>query len=187
MDVFERLRSAAADDWKSYVDHDFVRQLSAGTLPQAAFRIYLVQDYLFLIQFARAYALAAYKSHTLADIRAAQTGLAAILDGTALHVGLCPLGPRTGCARGHTRAACDGGLHALRAGLRCRGRPARPPRRVGAMVIGYAEIGRALAPHGMEALGDHTYREWIAEYASEPYQAVAEEARLQLEALATVP
>ena len=40
-------------------------------------------------------------------------------------------------------------------------------------VVGYAEIGRALAPHGTEALGDHPYREWIAEYASEPYQAWA--------------
>ena len=89
MHVFERLRSAAIDDWLSYVDHDFVRRLGAGTLPNAAFRIYLVQDYLFLIQFARAYALAAYKSRTLADIRAAQTGLAAILDETALHVRLC--------------------------------------------------------------------------------------------------
>lgn len=33
-------------------------ELGDGTLPDAAFRMYLVQDYLFLIQFARAYALA---------------------------------------------------------------------------------------------------------------------------------
>jgi len=37
-------------------------------LPEQCFRHYLVQDYLFLIHFARAYALAAYKSETLADI-----------------------------------------------------------------------------------------------------------------------
>jgi thiaminase/transcriptional activator TenA len=55
MDIFDRLKAAAVTDWQSYVDHDFVRQMGAGTLPQAAFRTYLVQDYLFLIQFARAY------------------------------------------------------------------------------------------------------------------------------------
>ena len=89
MDIFDRLKAAAAADWQSYVDHYFVRQLGAGTLPHAAFRTYLVQDYLFLIQFARAYALATYKSRTLADMRAAQAGLAAILDEMDLHVRLC--------------------------------------------------------------------------------------------------
>jgi thiaminase/transcriptional activator TenA len=34
MDVFDRLKAAAADDWQSYVDHEFVRQLGARTLPQ---------------------------------------------------------------------------------------------------------------------------------------------------------
>ena len=66
MDIFDRLKTAAVADWQSYVDHDFIRQMGAGTLPQAAFRTYLVRDYLFLIQFARAYALATYKSRTLA-------------------------------------------------------------------------------------------------------------------------
>ena len=50
MDIFDRLKAAAAADWQSYVDHYFVRQLGAGTLPHAAFRTYLVQDYLFLIE-----------------------------------------------------------------------------------------------------------------------------------------
>lgn len=65
MDIFDRLKAAAVADWQRYVGHDFVRQIGAGTLPQAAFRTYLVQDYLFLIQFARVYALATYKSRTL--------------------------------------------------------------------------------------------------------------------------
>ena len=33
-------------------------------------------------------------------------------------------------------------------------------------VIGYAEIGRALAAGGADAPRHHPYREWIAEYAS---------------------
>src|ERR1044072_6043315 len=89
MSIFSRLKAAAADDWASYVDHDFVRRLGDGRLPEAAFRMCLVQDYLFLIQFARAYALATYKSRTLADMKAAQAGLAAILDEMERPVGLC--------------------------------------------------------------------------------------------------
>ena len=60
MDLFDRLKAAALPDWNAYVDHRFVRQMGEGTLPEPVFRTYLVQDYLFLIQFARAWALAAY-------------------------------------------------------------------------------------------------------------------------------
>lgn len=51
-------------------------------------------------------------------------------------------------------------------------------------VIGYAEIGRNLAPNGVGALADHPYREWIAEYAGETYQDVAARARRHLDDLA---
>ncbi len=40
-------------------------------------------------------------------------------------------------------------------------------------VVGYAVIGEALAPDGVAALADHPYREWIGEYAGQPYRAVA--------------
>ena len=51
-------------------------------------------------------------------------------------------------------------------------------------VIGYAEIGRNLTPQGIDALGDHPYREWISEYAGEAYQDVAAAARRHLDDLA---
>ena len=53
--LFERLKATCVEDWKRYTHHDFVADAD-GTLPEAAFRHYLIQDYLFLIQFARAYA-----------------------------------------------------------------------------------------------------------------------------------
>ena len=88
--LFQRLKTDCADDWRSYVDHAFVRGMGDGSLPQAAFRDYLVQDYLFLIQFARAYALAIYKGRSLAEMRGALEGLKAILDVEMdLHVRLC--------------------------------------------------------------------------------------------------
>jgi thiaminase/transcriptional activator TenA len=69
--VLDRLRAANVSDWAAYTQHAFVRGLADGSLPEPAFRHYLVQDYLFLIHFARAYALAGYKAETLADIRMA--------------------------------------------------------------------------------------------------------------------
>jgi thiaminase/transcriptional activator TenA len=185
MDIFDRLKSAASADWESYVDHAFVRQLGAGTLPQAAFRTYLVQDYLFLIQFARAYALATYKCRALADMRAAQAGLAAVLSEMELHVRLCrrwglsppeiEAAPEHQATVAYTRFVLDCGA----AGDLLELHVALAP-----CVIGYAEIGRNLASAGAAALADHPYGEWIGEYAGDAYQEVAARARRHLDDLA---
>lgn len=79
MSLFEDLRTDAAAEWEAYTRHDFVEQLGAGTLPLEAFQDYLVQDYLFLVQFARANALAASRSRRLSDIRRSADALGAIL------------------------------------------------------------------------------------------------------------
>ena len=90
MSFFERLKAAASAEWRAYTEHPFTNALADGSLTEAAFRHYLVQDYLFLIEFARAYALAVYKSPDLADMREAAGGLSAILDVEMnLHVKLC--------------------------------------------------------------------------------------------------
>lgn len=72
-------------DWEAYIDHKFVRQLADGSLPKACFKHYLQQDYAFLIQFTRAWALALYKSRDLTEMREAQAGINAMLD---LEIGL---------------------------------------------------------------------------------------------------
>ena len=70
--LFQRLGVAAGGNWHAYTRHEFVLRLAAGDLPEAAFRRYLVQDYLFLLHFARAWGLAVYKSETLDEMRRAQ-------------------------------------------------------------------------------------------------------------------
>lgn len=185
MDVFDRLKHAASAEWTRYVDHAFVRGLGDGTLPQPAFRTYLVQDYLFLVQFARAWALATYKSRSMSQIKAAQASLAAILEETELHVRLCARwglsqsdiesAPEHQATVAYTRFVLDCGAAGDLLDLHVALAPC---------VIGYAEIAQALSPDGIAALGDHPYREWIAEYAGEPYQNVARSARRQLDELA---
>ena len=66
MSFFERLKAEASAEWHAYTQHPFTSGMADGSLPEAAFRHYLVQDYLFLIEFARAHALSVYKSPSLA-------------------------------------------------------------------------------------------------------------------------
>jgi len=62
MSFFERLKTEASAEWRAYTEHLFTTGMADGTLTEPTFRHDLVQDYLFLIEFARAYAPAVYKS-----------------------------------------------------------------------------------------------------------------------------
>lgn len=171
--LFARLCDACRVDWRAYVDHPFVQGLGDGTLPEAAFRRYLVQDWLFLVHFARAYALAAYKGETLDDIRAAKAGLSAIVDvEMGLHVRFCagwgigeaelesePEAPET---MAYTRYVLEAGHAGDLLDLHVALAPC---------IVGYAEIGAALAAKGGPAA--NPYREWIEMYAGAEYQEVA--------------
>lgn len=181
--MFARLRASAGDSWHRYVDHEFVRALGAGTLPEAAFRHYLVQDYLFLVQFARANALGAYKGSTLAEIRDGHAALGAILDEIPLHEKLCA---RWGLGENelaeadeepatvaYTRYVLDVGMRGDLLDLQVALAPC---------VIGYAEIGAALSPR-LAGHPEHPYAEWIGEYAGLPYQQSAREAEARLDVL----
>lgn len=186
-DVFERLKSAARPDWDAYVNHMFVFRMGIGALPEAAFQRYLVQDYLFLIQFARANALAIYKSRNLADMRRAKAALSAILDVELnLHIrlserwGLSPADLEQAreepATTAYTRFVLDCGASGDLLDLHTALAPC---------VIGYGEIGAWLADSlGPAHLAEHPYREWIEEYAGQAYQEVAAAARLYLDALA---
>jgi len=186
MDLFDRLRAARTEAWRAHVEHPFVAGLGDGTLPKAAFDAYLVQDRLFLIQFARAYALAVYKGRDLADMRAAQAGLAAILDVEMdLHVRLCerrgiPLSvlettPEHRATTAYTRFVLDTGMRGDLLDLHVALAPC---------VVGYAEIATRLMERPGALDEANPYAEWIAEYAGEVYLQVARAARTQLDRLA---
>src|SRR5262252_5819804 len=89
-ELFTAMVALAGPVWPAYTRHEFVMRLARGDLPEAAFRRYLVQDYLFLLHFARAWGLAIYKSDTVAEMRRAQRLVAATLDvEIGLHIDYC--------------------------------------------------------------------------------------------------
>ncbi|MDA0702100.1 MAG: TenA family protein [Proteobacteria bacterium] len=181
--LFLRLRAAAAGEWAAYTEHPFVARLAAGDLPEASFRHYLGQDYLFLIHFARAYALAAYKSDSLEDIRQAAGGVKAILeDEIGLHVAFCAgwgldeaamaALPEAAETMAYTRYVLERGLAGDLLDLHVALAPC---------VLGYAEIGRRIAREKGATLAGNPYRTWIEMYADEEYGGVARAEAEQLD------
>ncbi len=179
--LFGRLRRDAGEAWAAYVGHPFVQALGAGTMPRAAFRRYLIQDYLFLIQFARAYALAGYKATRLADLRMASAGMAAILDAEMpLHISYCAswglseadmlAEPEALETIAYTRFVLERGMAGDLLDLHVALAPC---------VVGYAEIGAMLGPGGK----DNPYAAWIETYAGPEYQTLAHDAVKSLDRL----
>jgi thiaminase (transcriptional activator TenA) len=185
MQLFNRLKNDCAAEWPAYVGHDFVRGMADGSLAQQSFRHYLVQDYLFLIQFARAHALAIYKAGSLEIMRESFQGLKVILETEMqLHLKLCnewglrpeevEQMPEAVATVAYTRFVLDAGQAGDLLDLYTALAPC---------MIGYAEIGTAL---DRQAAADNPYRVWINEYASGGYQEIAANTRLLIDKLAAV-
>jgi thiaminase/transcriptional activator TenA len=58
------LKTKAAKVWEEGYDHPFVQELGMGTLDKEKFKFYLLQDYQYLLQYAKVFAIAAVKSDT---------------------------------------------------------------------------------------------------------------------------
>ncbi|MEJ8562922.1 thiaminase II [Yoonia sp. GPGPB17] len=171
-DAFARLRDHAGDAWRDYTRHAFVEGLKDGTLPHDAFLHYLRQDYVFLIHFARAWALAVVKSETHAEmLTAVGTVNALVAEEMQLHIGICEAAgvsqedlfatkeraENLAYTRFVLEAGYSGDLLDLLAAL-------------APCVMGYGEIGARLAA---EKESD-TYADWIDTYAGEDYQGACQ-------------
>lgn len=192
MTLFETLKNRCRPEWEAYTRHEFVEELGRGTLPVEAFRDYLIQDFHFLVQFARATALAAFKSRTLADITAAHDATAAILAETGLHLRLTE---RWGIPRAELEAAAEkqATVAYTRYVLDCgmAGDLVDLHVALAPCTIGYAEIGAHLLPRltehggtGEAGQAGHPYGEWIAEYSGAEFTAASRAAIRQLDVLA---
>ncbi|MBW4021675.1 MAG: TenA family protein [Proteobacteria bacterium] len=183
--LFGRLRRDAADAWALYTHHPFLKALALGTLPLDGFRRFLVQDYLYLIQYARGYALGAYKSESLEDVRAASKIMAAILDvEMPLHIAYCAewglteeemaAAPEDMRMVAYTRFFLERGMAGDKLDLDVALAPC---------IAGYAEVAQWMLANPNTILQGNPYAAWIEAYAGREYRAAAGQAIAGLDAL----
>lgn len=162
---------AQAPAWQAYTHHAFVEGLATGALPRAHFLYYLRQDYLFLIHFARAWALAAAKGETLAEIRAASATVQALAHvEMPLHVQICAregIDAATLEATEEAPATLAYTRYVLEAGYS--GDFLDLMAALAPCVLGYGEIGARLRGAG------GPYADWINTYAGPEYQGLCQD------------
>jgi thiaminase/transcriptional activator TenA len=182
--LYRRLRTANAAAWHAYTWHPFVQGLADGSLRLPAFRRYLVQDYLFLVQFTRAYALAAYKAESFSAFREKAAAIQALLHEMTLHVGYCAewgiaekailAEPEAAETVAYTRWVLDRGVAGDILDLEVALAPC---------TVGYGEIALAIEASPTRRRSGNPYESWIAMYAGAEYQALARGAAERLDAL----
>jgi thiaminase/transcriptional activator TenA len=169
--TFAHWRAGSAAAWQAYTHHAFVEGLGDGTLPRTAFLQYLIQDYVYLVHYARAWSLAVVKAETLEEMKiCARTVDALVNHEMSLHVETCAAegideatlfaAPEAVENLAYTRFVMDAGVQGDFLDLMAALAPC---------VMGYGEIGLRLA--GSKA-PDTPYAAWIATYADPEYQAV---------------
>ncbi len=171
--TFDAFRTDCSNEWRKYVQHEFVEQVRNAELPRSCYIHYLVQDWLYLVHFARAWALFAAKSDSIDRIQVAANTLSSIVNvEVAAHERECAQygidkktlqsTPERTATVAYTRFVIDIGVRGDALDLLVALVPC---------VLGYGEIGTRLGSAcGGSDLKKHPYAQWISEYAHDDYQ-----------------
>ena len=170
--VSTRLHDAAAPVWEACLRHPFVTGIGDGTLDMEKFRYFMLQDYLYLFDYARVFALGVVKARDPELMRVFAANVDAILGGEMkIHraymkrlditeeqvFSIKPALANLSYTNYMLSVAQTGGPMEIVASIL-------------ACSWSYAEIGQALAV--IPGAAEHPfYGEWIRGYASEEYAA----------------
>lgn len=172
MTFTDRLHSAAAPIWQDCLHHPFVTGIGDGSLDVKKFQYYMLQDYLYLFDYARVFALGVVKAREPDLMRTFAQNVDAILGGEMnLHRSYMA---RLGITEEQVFAVQPALDNLSYTNYMLSAAHSGGPAEIVAAILScswsYAEIGQALA--AIPGAAQHPfYGEWISGYASESYAA----------------
>lgn len=170
--VSYRLHDAAAPIWEACLKHPFVTGIGDGTLDVEKFQHFMLQDYLYLFDYARVFALGVVKARDPELMRTFAANVDAILGGEMkIHRAYMQ---RLGITEEQVFAVKPALDNLSYTNYMLSVANAGGPMEIVAAILAcswsYAEIGQALA--AIPGAAEHPfYGEWIQGYASEEYSA----------------
>ncbi|MGL4762006.1 MAG: thiaminase II [Sarcina sp.] len=69
MKFADRLFEESKEIWLGYLEHPFIKEIIDGTLEQSKFEDYLVQDYLYLKEYAKVFAMGVVKAESMEEMK----------------------------------------------------------------------------------------------------------------------
>ena len=181
MTTTERLLACTQKLWDSYLEHPFVRGIADGTLDEEKFRYYMVQDYVYLIDYAKVFALGVAKAQDTETMRLFADYVHQILDGEMdIHKGYMKrLGIALRDAESAKPALDNRSYTAYMMRIAYDEGPAEIMAAILSCALSYEHIARRMLETHPGADGHPFYGEWVRGYADEGYH----KANLELVAL----
>lgn len=177
MKLFQRLLKENAKVWDEYLHHSFVKELEKGTLKEENFLFYLKQDYIYLINYAKCYALLALNANNAKELRFAMKFQNYIVEGELeLHKSILKLGIDADklCVKDESIVNIAYTRYMLSVGQS--GDFLDMLVALSACAIGYGYIGAEIISRlSKDELEKHPYKEWILTYSGEVFQAEIKE------------
>ena len=172
MTVSQRLYQAARPVWRACHAHPFVAGIGDGTLDGEKFRYFLLQDYLYLFDYARVFALGVVKARDPELMRTFSANVDAILGGEMkIHRAyMARLGITEEQVFAVTPALANRSYTNYMLSAAFAGAAAEIMAAILSCSWSYAEIGAELARKNPACLEDPFYGEWVRGYAGEEYQ-----------------
>ena len=170
--VSTRLHDAAAPVWEACLRHPFVTGIGDGTLDMEKFRYFMLQDYLYLFDYARVFALGVVKARDPELMRVFAANVDAILGGEMkIHRAYMK---RLDITEEQVFSVKPALANLSYTNYMLSVAHAGTPMEIVASILAcswsYAEIGQALS--AIPGAAEHPfYGEWIRGYASEEYAA----------------
>lgn len=168
--VSARLYQAAHEIWTQCLDHSFVQGIGDGSLDLEKFKYFLLQDYLYLFDYARVFALGVAKARDPALMRLFSANVDGILNGEmAIHRSyMARLGITEAEVLAEAPALANTSYTSYMLAAAYSGGPAEIVAAILACSWSYAEIGQSLA-RIPGALDHPFFGAWISGYASADY------------------
>ena len=169
----ERLLAATQDIWEGYLNHPFVHGIADGSLDIQNFRFYLLQDYVYLFDYAKVFAQGVVKSRDPEIMRVFATSVANILGGEMnIHRGyMSRLGITEEDAERVKPSLNNESYTSYMRAVAAEEGPAEIMAAVLSCALSYEYIAKWIVANYPNADQHEFYGEWVQGYASEDYAA----------------
>ncbi|MDO5142464.1 MAG: thiaminase II [Eubacteriales bacterium] len=182
----DRLLTAAHTIWEGYLRHPFVRGLADGSLPVEKFRFYLLQDYVYLFDYAKVFAQGVVRAREPAVMRSFATYVSNILNGEMdIHRSYMKRLGITPAQAEHVAPSLDNlSYTAYMRAIAAEEGPAEIMAAVLSCALSYEHIAKWIVAHYPHAADHAFYGEWVQGYAADAYAAANDHLVALLEQLA---
>ncbi len=173
MKVSERLYQAALPIWESYYTHPFVQGIADGSLDHDKFAFYMIQDHLYLMQYAKLFALGLICAEQESDMRLFSKLITETLDTeNAVHQSYLAKFGITREMLDHTPMALNNESYTnYMISIGFKGGLAEIAAAVLACSWSYKLIGDYIEQNFPQSKNDEFYANWVNTYTSDGYRS----------------